>query len=97
MFEDYFIPCPIKRKFGIDCPGCGLQRSIDAILEGDFYSSFICYPPTIPILLFFLFAAAAILFKFKNGLRYIHRFFYFNLILIGLNYAYKCFQGSIFL
>ena len=28
--------CPIKLLFGIDCPGCGFQRAVHAILHGHF-------------------------------------------------------------
>jgi hypothetical protein len=89
------IACPFKASFGIDCPGCGFQRSLESLLEGDFIQSFLFYPASIPILLFFGFALLHIVFKFKNGLKYVHLFFYGNLIIIGVNYAIRCFQGSI--
>lgn len=28
--------CPIKLVFGIDCPGCGFQRAVHAMLHGRF-------------------------------------------------------------
>jgi len=90
------IACPFKATFGFDCPGCGFQRSLEALYHGDFIQSFFLYPATLPILLFFIFALLHIVFKFKNGLKYIHFFFYCNLIIIGANYAVRCFTGSIF-
>lgn len=47
----YLIPCPLKYLTGYDCPGCGFQRSMLALISGDFKNSFYLYPPAIPILL----------------------------------------------
>lgn len=65
--QNHLIPCPFKYLTGIDCPGCGFQRSIIALVQADFEKSWSQYPPTIPLL--FLFFAAAILYKFpiKNN------------------------------
>lgn len=51
--QNHLIPCPFKYLTGIDCPGCGFQRSIIALLQGDFHKSVGLYPPAIPLLLFF--------------------------------------------
>lgn len=50
------FPCIYKQLFGIDCPFCGFQRSVIALLKGDFADSFIFYPPLIPLIisLFFI-------------------------------------------
>jgi hypothetical protein len=48
--QNYLLPCPFKKLTGIDCPGCGFQRSVLAMLQGDFYQSIILYPATIPLL-----------------------------------------------
>ena len=45
------LPCGYKAIFGIDCPGCGFQRSCIALLKGHFSESFFLYPATIPILI----------------------------------------------
>lgn len=51
--QNHLITCPFKYLTGIDCPGCGFQRSVLALLQGDIQKSFILYPPAIPVLLFF--------------------------------------------
>ena len=51
--QNHLIPCPFKYLTGIDCPGCGFQRSVMALLQGDIHKSFGLYPPAIPLLLFF--------------------------------------------
>ncbi|WP_426669116.1 DUF2752 domain-containing protein [Mucilaginibacter sp. McL0603] len=47
------LPCPFKYITGIDCPGCGFQRSVIALIQGDLHKSFLFYPPAIPLLIFF--------------------------------------------
>ncbi|MBE9666853.1 DUF2752 domain-containing protein [Mucilaginibacter boryungensis] len=49
--QTFLIPCPFKKLTGIDCPGCGFQRSFLALLQGDISKSFQLYPATIPLLL----------------------------------------------
>ncbi|WP_345890720.1 DUF2752 domain-containing protein [Croceivirga thetidis] len=38
------LPCFSKQLFGIDCPGCGLQRSVAFLIRGDFVEAFKMYP-----------------------------------------------------
>lgn len=49
--QNHLLTCPFKYLTGIDCPGCGFQRSVLALLQGDFGKSFALYPATIPLLL----------------------------------------------
>ena len=51
--QSHLLRCPFKYITGIDCPGCGFQRSVLALAQGDFHQSFALYPPAIPMLLFF--------------------------------------------
>ena len=32
----FFPKCPVKMLTGLDCPSCGIQRAIHAMLTGDF-------------------------------------------------------------
>src|ERR1700743_104547 len=48
--QSHLLPCIFKLLFGIDCPGCGFQRSCIALLRGDFLQSLRLYPATIPLL-----------------------------------------------
>ncbi|MCX2582254.1 DUF2752 domain-containing protein [Pedobacter sp. MR22-3] len=60
--QNHLLTCPFKALTGIDCPGCGFQRSLIALCKGDFETSWMLYPPTIPLI--FLFLTAGILYKF---------------------------------
>lgn len=48
--ENYMLPCFTKKIFGIDCPGCGIQRSLLFLAKGDFMAAFEMYPAIYPIL-----------------------------------------------
>jgi hypothetical protein len=61
--QNHLLPCPFKYLTGIDCPGCGFQRAVIALLRGDLHQSFKLYPPAIPLLLFFAYGIADSLFK----------------------------------
>lgn len=55
IFCGKFI-CPVKFFFGINCPSCGLTRSIKYLLLLDFKKSFYYHPMSVFILLAFFFA-----------------------------------------
>lgn len=42
--EKYMLPCMNKSIFGIECPGCGLQRSFLMLCEGRFVDAFFMFP-----------------------------------------------------
>lgn len=48
--ESNMLPCYFKYFFGIDCPGCGLQRSILLLMSGNLKASIQMYPPLLPII-----------------------------------------------
>ncbi|MFB9842234.1 DUF2752 domain-containing protein [Mucilaginibacter ginsenosidivorans] len=61
--QGHLLPCPFKYVTGIDCPGCGFQRSVLALVQGDLPKSFALYPAAIPLLLFFAYGIADRIFK----------------------------------
>ncbi|MFW0714921.1 DUF2752 domain-containing protein [Pedobacter sp. N23S346] len=62
--QNHLISCPFKALTGIDCPGCGFQRSLIALFKGDFHTSWSLYPSTIPLI--FLFICTGLLYKFPT-------------------------------
>jgi hypothetical protein len=64
--QNHLLPCPFKYLTGIDCPGCGFQRSVIALIQGDFHKSIALYPAAIPLLMFFLYGFADKHFKLDN-------------------------------
>jgi len=83
------LACPSKKFLHVDCPGCGLQRSVLYLLKGDLTQSLEMYPATIPIILTICFLILHLRFKFSAGatvLKYSH---IFCAIIIMSSYIFK--------
>jgi hypothetical protein len=87
--EDFMLPCLNKKLFGIECLGCGMQRSVGLIIHGDFIGAFKMYPAIYTLILMFIVLALHIKFKFKNGHRYLLLLFIINILIIVTNYINK--------
>lgn len=61
--QGHLLPCPFKYFTGIDCPGCGFQRSVVALMQGQWSASLALYPATIPLLLAIIYTLADNFFK----------------------------------
>jgi hypothetical protein len=78
--QNHLLKCPFKYLTGIDCPGCGFQRSLLALINGDLHKSIILYPSTIPLLIFFAYGISDGFFNLDNQK---HTFKKTGFILIG--------------
>jgi len=87
--EDNMLSCPYNKYLGIDCFGCGMQRSIVALLKGNFIDSFYMYPALAPMVLMFLFLIAHLIFKFKNGGTWLKYNFIFVIVIVVINFVLK--------
>ena len=67
--EADMLPCLSKQLLGMECPGCGLQRSVALLLSGQLWESFLMYPGLFPMLLFFAFAGVDRFVGFRQGPR----------------------------
>ena len=65
VIEDFMLPSLNKKLFGIDCPGCGLQRSIVLFLKGDFGAAFDMYPAIFTLIPLVLFSIASQFIQFR--------------------------------
>jgi hypothetical protein len=63
--ESYMLPCFTKQLWGFDCPGCGLQRAIVFLIQGEFGAAFEMYPAIYPMLFLLGFIALDKLVSFK--------------------------------
>jgi len=82
-------PCSFKEMTGIECPGCGLQRSVIELLKGNLWESIRLYPALIPVMVMFLFLFLHLVFKFKWGAFTLKVMFIMNMSIIFLHYIYK--------
>ena len=87
--EDYMLPCFSKKIYGIDCPGCGLQRSVAFLVQGDFAAAWDIYPAIFTIIPLFLFFIADFFFTFKYVNKIITMLAIASASLILTNYIFK--------
>ena len=48
--ESHMLPCSFKQTTGLDCPSCGMQRSMVRLLRGEVTESLMLFPALIPML-----------------------------------------------
>ncbi|WP_299526642.1 DUF2752 domain-containing protein [Winogradskyella sp.] len=87
--EEYMLPCLIKKTIGVDCLGCGMQRSIVLILKGEFVAAFYMYPAIYPVIFLFVFLIFDNYFKVKHSERIKFGLAALTLITIVTNYILK--------
>ncbi|MBB2146869.1 DUF2752 domain-containing protein [Pedobacter sp. LMG 31464] len=93
--QSHLLSCPFKQTLGIDCPGCGMQRSVLELMQGNFISSFKLYPATLPIIILFIFTGFHLKFDFKSGAFFIKMLYIGITLIIVINYIYKIFTHQL--
>lgn len=89
--EDYMLPCLNKKLFGLDCMGCGLQRSVALICQGNFIDAFYMYPAIYTLILLFTVIAINTFKNFKSANKIITILAILNVIIIVGNFILKTF------
>ncbi|WP_163399127.1 DUF2752 domain-containing protein [Flavobacterium fluviatile] len=89
--EKYMLPCFSKTLFGIECLGCGFQRSLFLLFEGEFLAAFNMYPAIYTSLVFLSFVALHFLDKTKNYNKLIWTSGIINGFFMVAGYYYKHF------
>lgn len=87
--EEYMLPCLSKKLFGIDCFGCGIQRAVVLLFQGEFEAAFYMYPAIYSMLLFFLFIGINFLDKSRNYHKIIMTLGVITAIMMVTSYFYK--------
>jgi hypothetical protein len=93
--EQHLLACPFKSFSGMDCPGCGIQRSLLLLFQGDLAMSFKLYPATIPILILFVFTGFHLKFDFKNGAFFVKLLYIGVTLIIVTHYVYKIYTHQL--
>jgi hypothetical protein len=85
--------CPIKFFTGLDCLGCGIQRSVLKLIQFNLLDSFLIYPPLIVGIVFcyiYLFINRGIQ---KLKLNYLVKA---NIAIVIINYLIKLIFHSVY-
>ena len=87
--EQYMIPCTVKRIFGIDCLGCGTQRALIMVFNGDFTAAFQMFPAIYTTILFFIFVGLNFIDKSRNYHKIIISLAIINAVIMIANFINK--------
>lgn len=87
--EDYMVPCMNKKLFGIECFGCGTQRSFWMLLQGDFIGAFKMFPAIYTTILLFACIGLHFIDKTRNYQKIIVGLAIVNAIIMVVSYFYK--------
>ena len=87
--KDYMLPCLNKKLFGLECPGCGMQRSVDLLLHGEFLAAFKMYPAVYTLIPLFILLISSKVFQAKVDNRYIIFLSITSVALILINFIIK--------
>ncbi len=63
--EEFLLPCLNKQLFGLECYGCGGQRAMILLLDGNFGGAFKMFPAIYPLVILLFFVLINIFIKFK--------------------------------
>ena len=65
--ENHLFTCYFKYYLGIDCPGCGIQRSFVALLKGNVSESVHYHAALIPFIITIILLLVQLKIKHVNG------------------------------
>ncbi len=94
--EAHMLTCPSIAYWGIGCPGCGMQRSLIALLKGDFFSSLQLYPALLPLMILIAYSLLHLKYKFTGGAKNIIVMQVVVVSIITAHYIYKIYTHQIF-
>ena len=89
--DQYMLPCLNKNLFGIECMGCGLQRSVALVSKGDFIDAFYMYPAVYTLILLFVVIGINAFKKFEYANKIILILAIVNAVIILTHFILKTF------
>ncbi|MFL1012112.1 DUF2752 domain-containing protein [Flavisericum labens] len=87
--EKYMLPCLNKKLFGIECLGCGLQRAVALVFQGEFMAAFKMYPAVYSLIIFVFCIGVNIFFKFNHSNKVIGGLAIISVTTIVVSYIVK--------
>lgn len=89
--DNYMLPCLNKKLFGVNCMGCGMQRSMSLIFKGEFIDAFYMYPAIYTLILLLGVVAVNTFKNYKYAYKIIVILAILNTIIIITNFILKTF------
>ena len=87
--DDFMLPCLNKTLFGVDCLGCGIQRSISLIFQGQFVAAYKMYPAIFTLFVLAIFLIFNLFIKFKHDYKIKMGLTILNVIIVVISYLFK--------
>ena len=84
--ESHMGTCAFHDQTGMICPGCGIQRSIIALLRGGVLESILLFPALLPLIAMFAFMGLHLAFRLRHGALILKILYFTNTALIAGNY-----------
>lgn len=69
--EHHLLPCFFKSYFGVECPGCGLQRSFISLLKGNFLESLNYHAALIPLIIAIILLIVQLVINHEKGSKWV--------------------------
>ncbi len=89
FLEEHLLSCRWKEATGMECPGCGFQSSVIALLKGEFADAFYLYPAIYTLIILLVYFFLNRIFNFSKGQKVIQWLMILNLAIIIISYLIK--------
>lgn len=89
--EEYMIPCVFRKFFGIECLGCGTQRALALVFQGEFVNAFKMFPAIYTTILFFIMLGFHFYDKSRDYSKIVISLAVINAFIMVISYVYKHF------
>lgn len=87
--EHHLLVCFFKSHFGLDCPGCGTQRALIALLKGDLMQSLKYHAALIPFIATIIVLIIQLKIKHVNGGKWVMWLFILTTAITVIQYIIK--------
>lgn len=92
--EDFMLPCLNKKFFGVECLGCGMQRSLALVFQGKFEEAFFMYPAIYSLIILSGVIGWSLFKNFKHSNRIITILAITNGVIIITSFIFKTFINN---
>jgi len=87
--EHHLFSCFFKSNFGIECPGCGMQRSLISLLKGNILESIQYHAALIPFIITLIFLILQLKIKHVDGGKWVMWAFIVTSIITVIQYIIR--------